>query len=87
MSRRRSEAKGILPANDLSRVFAWMRPNDLVWNWWNNYLMGKDPPAFDILAWSVDATICRLDCTASFSISSSAIPCRDAIRCRCSASP
>jgi polyhydroxyalkanoate synthase len=57
MSRRRSEAKGILPANDLSRVFAWMRPNDLVWNyWWNNYLMGKDPPAFDILAWSVDAT-------------------------------
>jgi polyhydroxyalkanoate synthase len=54
---RRSASKGILPAADLANVFAWMRPNDLVWNYWaNNYLMGKDPPSFDILAWSVDGT-------------------------------
>jgi polyhydroxyalkanoate synthase subunit PhaC len=57
LGRRRSAAKGILPASNLASVFAWMRPNDLVWNYWaNNYLMGKEPPSFDILAWSVDGT-------------------------------
>jgi polyhydroxyalkanoate synthase len=57
LGRKKSAAKGILPASSLAGVFAWMRPNDLVWNYWsNNYLMGKDPPAFDILAWSVDGT-------------------------------
>jgi polyhydroxyalkanoate synthase len=57
LARRQSQNKGILPASSLSNVFAWMRPNDLIWNYWvNNYLQGKDPPAFDILGWSVDAT-------------------------------
>ena len=57
MARKRSAKKGILPASSLAQVFAWMRPNDLVWNYWvNNYLTGNDPPSFDILAWSVDGT-------------------------------
>jgi len=52
-----SAAKGVLEGQDMGRVFAWMRPNDLVWNYWvNNYLMGNPPPAFDILYWNNDTT-------------------------------
>ena len=53
----RSREKGVLSGDDMARVFAWLRPNDLVWNYWvNNYLMGEQPPAFDILYWNSDST-------------------------------
>ncbi len=53
----RSAKKGVLDGADMARVFAWLRPNDLVWNYWvNNYLLGNDPAPFDILYWNSDST-------------------------------
>jgi polyhydroxyalkanoate synthase len=53
----KSRRKGVLDGKALARVFAWVRPNDLVWNYWvSNYLLGLSPPAFDVLAWNQDAT-------------------------------
>jgi polyhydroxyalkanoate synthase len=50
-----SARKGYLESASLANVFAWLRPNDLVWGYViNNYLMGKPPPAFDILYWNQD---------------------------------
>jgi polyhydroxyalkanoate synthase len=56
-AKRRSYQSGVLDGRDMAKVFAWMRPNDLIWNYWvNNYLLGKEPPAFDILYWNNDNT-------------------------------
>lgn len=66
-ARRASQSKGVLEGDALGKVFAWLRPNDLVWNYWvNNYLMGRNPPAFDVLSWNVDSTNLPAELHADF---------------------
>ncbi|MFT4288046.1 PHA/PHB synthase family protein [Nocardioides sp.] len=53
----KSQAKGYLDGRALAEVFAWLRPNDLIWSYWvNNYLQGRKPAAFDVLYWNADTT-------------------------------
>jgi polyhydroxyalkanoate synthase len=52
-----TEATGVVDGRAIAAVFSWLRPNELVWNQWvNNYLLGKEAPQFDILAWNNDTT-------------------------------
>ncbi|HEV2371748.1 MAG TPA: alpha/beta fold hydrolase [Streptosporangiaceae bacterium] len=52
-----TRATKVVDGRDIAGAFSWLRPGELVWNYWvNNYLMGQDPPAFDILAWNADTT-------------------------------
>jgi polyhydroxyalkanoate synthase subunit PhaC len=53
----RAQRGEILDRLSVGRGFAWLRPNDLVWNYYvSNWLMGNAPPSFDILAWNNDGT-------------------------------
>jgi polyhydroxyalkanoate synthase len=52
-----SASKGYLDGRDLASIFLWLRPNDLIWPYMvSNWLLGKEPPAFDILYWNADTT-------------------------------
>jgi polyhydroxyalkanoate synthase subunit PhaC len=52
-----SRRRGYLDGRRLAEVFAWLRPGDLVWQYWvNNYLLGRKPPGFDVLFWNADTT-------------------------------
>ena len=63
----KSRADGYLDGRSLAAVFAWLRPGDLVWNYWvNNYLLGKRPPAFDVLYWNADTTRMSAELHADF---------------------
>ena len=56
-AKRASQLAGVVEGQELARMFAWMRPNDLIWNYWvNNYLLGNAPPAFDVPYWNNDTT-------------------------------
>ena len=56
---RRADSRpgGVITARSMGVAFTWMRPDDLVFNYVvNQWLMGEDPPAFDILEWNADGT-------------------------------
>ena len=51
------QAKGYLESRHMQQVFNLMRANDLIWSFVvNNYLMGREPMAFDLLYWNADST-------------------------------
>ena len=55
--KKRSTKKGVLSGHELALSMLWLRPKDLIWgNIVNNYLMGNDPPVFDLLYWNNDWT-------------------------------
>jgi len=54
---RQMQESGVLDSRSMASMFQMMRANDLIWsNFVNNYLMGKEPPAFDLLFWNNDGT-------------------------------
>ncbi len=49
--------RGYLDSSQMASMFNMLRSNDLIWsNVVNNYLLGKEPPAFDLLYWNADGT-------------------------------
>jgi polyhydroxyalkanoate synthase len=54
---RRMARKGYLEGADMGGTFNALRANDLIFSYVvSNWLMGKQPPAFDLLAWNEDST-------------------------------
>lgn len=54
-AKRRSAKSGLLCGREMGRIFTWMRPDDLVWNYVaSGWLMGDAPSALDLLHWNND---------------------------------
>lgn len=54
---RRMQRTGYLPAADMKTTFDMLRPSDLLWNYViNDWLLGEEPAAFDMLSWNADST-------------------------------
>lgn len=53
----RMSQKGYLEGSAMASAFSMLRANELIWSAViNNYLMGKEAPAFDLLHWNADST-------------------------------
>ena len=49
--------RGYLDGSEMATTFNMLRANDLIWSFFvNNYLLGKEPFAFDLLYWNADST-------------------------------
>ncbi|HEY7665039.1 MAG TPA: class I poly(R)-hydroxyalkanoic acid synthase [Xanthobacteraceae bacterium] len=54
---REMSERGYLEGKKMMTAFNLLRSNDLIWPYViNNYLMGREPPPFDLLYWNSDAT-------------------------------
>ena len=49
--------RGYLDGSEMATTFNMLRANDLIWSFViNNYLLGRQPMAFDLLYWNSDST-------------------------------
>lgn len=54
---KRMSRRGYLESDDMAATMNLLRGNDLIWHYVvNNYLLGKEPMAFDLLFWNSDGT-------------------------------
>jgi len=54
---RRVQRRGLLESSEMARTFNLLRPNDLYFNYFGSaWMMGDEPPGFDLLAWNDDGT-------------------------------
>jgi polyhydroxyalkanoate synthase len=54
---RQMAERGVLEGHQMAGTFDILRANDLIFSYVvSSWLMGQDPPAFDILAWNSDST-------------------------------
>jgi polyhydroxyalkanoate synthase len=54
---RRVQRRGFLESHEMARTFNLLRPNDLYFNYFGSaWMMGEEPPGFDLLAWNDDGT-------------------------------
>ncbi|TFV71027.1 alpha/beta fold hydrolase [Blastococcus sp. CT_GayMR19] len=54
---RTMQREGVLEGSSMAGTFDMLRANNLIFNYVvSNWLMGQEPPAFDILAWNADST-------------------------------
>ena len=58
---------GVISAQQMAQAFNMMRGNELIWNYVvNNYYLGKEPSAFDLLFWNSDATRMPAKCHVNY---------------------
>jgi polyhydroxyalkanoate synthase subunit PhaC len=54
---KKMQKRGYLEGRDMAMTFNMLRANELIWSFViNNYLLGQDPFAFDLLYWNDDNT-------------------------------
>lgn len=67
MAEEGKRSKGVIGAQTMSQAFNMLRGNELIWDYVvNNYYLGKEPSAFDLLYWNADSTRMPAKCHISY---------------------